>query len=249
MRRLRWGVLIVLPLLVLAPPTRGVGPAAASQSAARHPRGAVLSVSTDQPMLRDRPMLATVSPNGDGYRDLVDIRFYVTAAARIDDPGAGAARELPERRAARHGPCGVRAGAAGRPSVAPRADARADDLRDARHALVGEQLPAVRACSHVTRRTRRARSCASSRSDAMLDKPSYAPGETAQLTISNDATALTVHVVDVAGSEAQPTVNRIEAPDLVAAAPRPVGSASRRRRRRSRCRSATGSRASTSSPS
>src|SRR6185369_816353 len=42
-----------------------------------------MSVSTDQAYAGDRPMLATVSPNGDGYRDLVRIRFYVTASAHV----------------------------------------------------------------------------------------------------------------------------------------------------------------------
>jgi hypothetical protein len=51
--------------------------------------------------------------------------------------------------------------------------------------------------------------------DVTLDKPSYAPGDTAQVTISNDAAAVELHVLDVAGAETQPTVNRIDAPDLV----------------------------------
>ena len=42
-----------------------------------------MSVSTDHAYAGDRPMLATVSPNADGYRDLVRIRFYVTASAHV----------------------------------------------------------------------------------------------------------------------------------------------------------------------
>src|SRR3954465_10769355 len=83
-RRLRWGVLI-LPLLVLAPPIKR---AASDPYPIPNPRPTVpearyLTVSTDHPFLRDRPLLATVSPNGDGYRDYVDFRFFLTGTARI----------------------------------------------------------------------------------------------------------------------------------------------------------------------
>ena len=46
-----------------------------------------MSVATDHVYAGDRPMFATVSPNGDGYRDVVRIRFYVTgsfAAGAVD---------------------------------------------------------------------------------------------------------------------------------------------------------------------
>ena len=65
-----------------------------------------MSVSTDHAYAGDRPMFATVSPNGDGYRDYVRIRFYVTARAR-DDSSAGEPAELPASRSLR-GSCGAR---------------------------------------------------------------------------------------------------------------------------------------------
>ena len=58
---------------------------------------------------------------------------------------------------------------------------------------------------------------------AAFDRSSYAPGETAQLTVSSDAVGLTVRVVDVAGSEVQPTVNRLDGPDVVEPQTVPVG--------------------------
>ena len=42
-----------------------------------------LSVVTDNQYARDRRLLATVSPNGDGYRDLAYIRFFLTAPAQV----------------------------------------------------------------------------------------------------------------------------------------------------------------------
>jgi hypothetical protein len=83
-RRLCLGVLI-LPLLVLAPPIKRAAsdPYPIPSPRPTVPEARYLSVSTDHPFLRDRPLLATVSPNGDGYRDFVDFRFFLTAAARI----------------------------------------------------------------------------------------------------------------------------------------------------------------------
>src|SRR5260221_12544702 len=81
-RRLCWGLLI-LPLLVLAPPIRTAATDPIQPPPAPLPEARFLSVSTDNPFTRDRPLLATVSPNGDGYRDFVDIRFYLTPPARV----------------------------------------------------------------------------------------------------------------------------------------------------------------------
>ena len=84
MRRFGWGLLIV-SALVLGPPTRTAAPDPYPIQPAPPtlPRADFLSVSTDHPYLRDRPLLATVSPNGDGYRDYVDIRFFLTTTARV----------------------------------------------------------------------------------------------------------------------------------------------------------------------
>jgi hypothetical protein len=50
--------------------------------------------------------------------------------------------------------------------------------------------------------------------DAAFDRTSYAPGDKAELTIAADAIGVTVRIVDVAGTENQPTVNRLDGPDL-----------------------------------
>ena len=81
MRRLRW-CLIILPALLVAPPTTSAEPPLPPPAPA--PEAKFLSVFTNNPYERDRPLLATVSPNGDGYRDLAYVRFYLTASARVN---------------------------------------------------------------------------------------------------------------------------------------------------------------------
>ena len=51
--------------------------------------------------------------------------------------------------------------------------------------------------------------------DAAFDRSSYAPGEIAQLTIASDAVGLTLRIVDTAGSDTQPTANRLDGPDMI----------------------------------
>ena len=101
--------MLLLSALVLAPPIKR---AASDPYPLPTPRPTVpearsLSVSTDHPFLRDRPLLATVSPNGDGYRDYVDFRFFLTATARIK-VRAQATRRTFQRSRSRRGPCSAR---------------------------------------------------------------------------------------------------------------------------------------------
>jgi len=83
-RRLR-SCLLLLPALLLA---AAVQSAVADPPPLPSPRPVIpearfMTVATDHAYAGDRPMLATVTPNGDGYRDLVRIRFYLTASARV----------------------------------------------------------------------------------------------------------------------------------------------------------------------
>ncbi len=216
MRRLCLGVLI-LPLLVLAPPIKRAAsdPYPIPSPRPTVPEARYLSVSTDHPFLRDRPLLATVSPNGDGYRDFVDFRFFLTAAARIKVQAQTTLRTFQkvaqptwsvQRRATR-----------GWQTVRWRPSRDIDPTTYAILLTVSSGRQSVR-YGRVTRGSTDApgpivRVLGIS---AAFDKSSYAPGETAQLTVSSDAVGLTVRVVDVAGSEVQPTVNRLDGPDVVA---------------------------------
>jgi hypothetical protein len=214
-RRFAWGLLI-LPALLLAPPIRSAAPdplPLPPPPLPAAPEARFLSVSTDHPYTRDRPLLATVSPNGDGYRDFVDIRFYVTATARIIVRAQLAQRTFqrvaqPEwavRRRVQRGWQTVR----WRPSR---------DLEPTTYMIVltvsagkqsityGRVTPNSSAPPGPVVRLLAV--------DAAFDRTSYAPGDKAELTIAGDAIGLTVRVVDVAGTENQPTVNRLDGPDL-----------------------------------
>ena len=120
-------------------------PAAAPESAARHPRGAV-HVGVDGSRLRRRPADAR---DGEPERGrLPRPRAHPLLRHRLrarDGPCAGDPAELPAHRAARMvraAPGGARLAGG---HVASVADDRADDLRHADHARVGQELPAVRA--------------------------------------------------------------------------------------------------------
>jgi hypothetical protein len=212
-RRFRW-CLLILPALLVGPPTAGADPPTAPRSALVRPEAKFLSVSSPNPYERDRPLLATVSPNGDGYRDFVDVRFYLTSAAnvivraqptqrafqRVTQPAWGVRRHM-ER---------------GWQSVRWRP---APDLDPTTYAIV-LTLGAGGRSLRYGRVTRDSKALPGPvvrvlAVDAAFDRSSYAPGETAQLTIASDAVGLTLRIVDTAGSDTQPTANRLDGPDMI----------------------------------
>jgi hypothetical protein len=215
-RRLRWGLLI-LSLLVVSPPipkATSDPPPLPPPPPAPFPEARFLAVSSYAPYAGDTRLLATVSPNGDGYRDFVDFRFFLTSAARVTVHAQTALRTFQRvtqpqwfvRRRASRGWQTVR----WRPS--PELDSGTYviilTLESGRHSFrygrvtpgsVDPPGPVVRVLGV----------------DAAFDRSSYAPGETAQLTIASDAGGLTVRVVDVAGSEMQSSVKQLDGPDVV----------------------------------
>jgi hypothetical protein len=211
-RRLAWG-LVILPALILAPPTKTAAPDPIQPPPAPLPEARFLSVSTDHPFARDRPLLATVSPNGDGYRDFVDVRFFLTSTARVTVRAQVAQRTFQRvaqpqwavRRRMERGWQSVR----WRPSP---------DLEPTTYVIVLTLASGRRSVMYgrVTPRSTAPRGpiVRVVAVDAAFDRSSYAPGETAQLTIASDAAGVTIRIVDVAGTETQPTVNRLDGPDV-----------------------------------
>jgi hypothetical protein len=212
-RRVRW-CLLILPALLAGPPIAGADPPAAPPSARVHLEAKYLSVSSDDPYARDRPLLATVSPNGDGYRDFVDVRFYLTSATQVTIRAQPTQRTFQRvtqpqwgvRRRMERGWQTVR----WRPSpgldpmtyvIVLTLDAGGHSLRYGRVTRDSKALPGpvVRVLAV----------------DAAFDRSSYAPGEIAQLTVANDAVGLTLRIVDVAGSETRPTVDQLDGPDVI----------------------------------
>ena len=175
-----------------------------------------MSVSTDNPYATDRKMFVTVSPNGDGYRDFARIRFFLTAPALVIVRAQSAIRNfqpIPQpqwqvRRKMQRGWQNV----VWRPSLNldPTTYVVCITLVWGKNFLQYGRL-AHASSNPVTPIVRVLGATVS------LDKPSYAPGQTAQVTIANDAAGLTLHVLDVAASDTQPTVNHIDAPDLIPA--------------------------------
>jgi len=214
-RRLGWGLLIV-SALVLAPPTRPAAPDPypIQPPPPTLPKADFLSVSTDHPYARDRPLLATVSPNGDGYRDFVDIRFFLATTARVTLRAQATRRTFQRviqpawivRRRMYRGWQSVR----WRP---------ARDLEPSTYAIV----LALESGDRGIRYGRLTRDSLAPPApivrvlqvDASFDRSSYAPGETAQLSVASDASGLTVRIADVAGADVQPTVSRLDGPDVV----------------------------------
>ncbi len=213
MRRFAWGLLI-LPALVLAPPTRTAAPDPIPALVPALPEAEFLSVSTDHPFARDRPLLATVSPNGDGYRDFVDVRFYLTLAAKVRIRAQVTRRTF--QRVAQPQWVVKRRMNPGWQSVRWRPS---PDLEPTTYAIVLTLEVGGRGVRYgrVTRDSvaERGPVVRVLKVDAAFDRSSYAPGEIAQLTIASDAAGLTVRIVDVAGSDIQPTVNRLDGPDVV----------------------------------
>jgi hypothetical protein len=209
-RRVRWCLLILLALLV-GPPTAGADPPTAPPSV--RPEAKYLSVSSRDPYSRDRPLLATVSPNGDGYRDFVDVGFYLTSAAnvtvsaqptqrafqRVTQPAWGVRRHMGRGwQTVRWRPA---------PELDPTTYAIVLTL-GGRHSLrYGRVTRDSKALPGPVVRVLAV--------DAAFDRSSYASGETAHLTNASDAVGLTLRIVDTAGSDTQPTANRLDGPDMI----------------------------------
>ena len=215
-RRLRWG-----SDPAAACPRRRRSRRAASDHPIPTPRPTVpearfLSVSTDHPFLRDRPLLATVSPNGDGLPRLRRLPLLPDRALRR-------IKVRRRRRAARSSESlsltVVRA-AEGDARLADRPLAAVASISIRRLYAIVLTVSSGRQSLRYGRVTRGSGDALGPivrvlGISAAFDKSSYAPGETAQLTVSSDAVGLTVRIVDVAGSEVQPTVNRLDGPDVV----------------------------------
>jgi hypothetical protein len=212
--RLSW-VLLVLPALLVAPPVRTAASDPIPPLPVRGPEATHLSIAaSDHPFARDRPLLATVSPNGDGYRDYAIIRFYLTSAAHV------IVRAQATQRAFQRVPQPQwvvrRTMARGWQSVTWRPS---PDLQPTTYAI----LLTLEAGGHAFRYGRTTRTAAAPPGpivrvlavDASFDNSSYAPGETAQLTIASDGAGLTLRIVDIAGSDTPPTVNQLDGPDVV----------------------------------
>ena len=153
----------------------------------------------------DRPLLATITPNGDGVRDSAAISFRLSEPARVwlaisktlRRPKAVyiRARSLPPGRHTLHW--------APPPSVEPRTylvQLSAVD-RAGNRTTVGVPSPGLRltgARSPVIRVLG---------VDAGFEQPSYAPGQDARLRVESDAKELTLQVFR-AGAEHVPTVAR-----------------------------------------
>jgi hypothetical protein len=205
----------LLALIVVLGLTAG---AQASVSGARPaPLLSHLSVSSANAFGGDNALLATVSPNGDGYRDDARIRFFlraaadVSASARSTDPTP---QKLPQPQWVYH-----------------------RHLAKGWHTLLWQPQSTLAPATYVIAVRTSTRSAASvygrlgRRSaqppgpivrvlgvDAVFDKSSYAPGEVAHLRVSTDASALTLRVVDVAGSETQPQETALDGPTVFSAA-------------------------------
>jgi hypothetical protein len=205
--------LLLLPVLLFAPAATADQPPLPSPRPVI-PEARFMTVATDHPYVGDRPMLATVTPNGDGYRDLVRIRFYVTAPARVTVRMQATQRNF--QRIAQPAWAVRRKVTRGWQEVTWRPSRSLEPTTYV-------TLITLAWGTNVLQYGRLARDSTNPQSpivrvlavDATLDKPSYVPGETAQLTIANDALALTVHVLDVAAGETPPTANHVDAPDLV----------------------------------
>jgi hypothetical protein len=206
--------LLVLPALLVVPPTESAAPDPFPPPTVTQPEAKFLSVSSDHPFTRDRPLLATVSPNGDGYRDFATIRFFLTGTAQVTIKAQTAQRSFqkvsqPKWSVNRRMERGWQS-VVWRPSpgLEPTTYVILVTVASGRHSLRYGRLthnsdsrpgPIIRVLGV----------------DASFDRSSYAPGDTAQLTIATDSIGLTLRIVDVAASDMQPTVNSLDGPDLI----------------------------------
>jgi hypothetical protein len=206
--------LLLLPALLVVPPTESASPDPFPQPITGPPEAKFLSVRTDNPYTGDRMLLATVSPNGDGYRDFATIRFYLTGAARVTVKAQTAQRAF--QRVAQPKWSVNRRMERGWQTVVWRP---APDLEPTTYVI----LVTVASGRRSLRYGRLSHNSDSRPGpvvrvlgvDASFDRSSYAPGDTAQLTIASDSVGLTLRMVDVAGSDMQPTVNSLDGPDLI----------------------------------
>ena len=142
------------------------------------------------PFLGDRSLLTTVSPNGDGFRDAVHIRFRLTAAARVGLAvvRADTAESDPEQATSR---------------VVARVPARA--FRAGPGELVWRPPAATPPRTYQLRLTVAGRAVRVTPIvriqgiDAGFFKATYAPGEEAALEVATDARTLTFQVFAYGG--------------------------------------------------
>src|SRR5438128_2604160 len=146
-----------------------------------------------RPFAGDRPLLSTVSPNGDGFRDRAIVSFRLTrpATVRLDVVATeavgkpGAAVIWSARRSFEAGPGSF----AWKPaaSTQPRTYILRLTVRDAagRTRVYGAYAPGGRQDAPVVR---------VQAIDAAFTRRSYAPGQTAELRLATDARALRLQV-------------------------------------------------------
>ena len=176
--------LVVAALLPDAAPARSPGPLLA-----------VWATNGDTPYADDRPLLTTISPNGDGFRDRARIRFRLRRTATVTVVvGRTKARLYPVyRHSYRFGPGLHTVEWAPRPGIPPRTY------------LV--RLRVGRRTYGAARPTRGLQTGPVVRVqgiDAAFTRESYAPGSLAGLRVSTDADELTVQLFH-AGPEFVPS--------------------------------------------
>jgi hypothetical protein len=212
--RLRFCLLLV-PALLALPPTESAAPDPFPQPvSAAPPEAKSISVSTETPFAGDGPRLATVSPNGDGYRDFATIRFFLTGDATVTIRAQAAARTF--QRVVQPKWSVRRRMERGWQSVVWRPAADLDPTTYVVTLTVASGRHSIRygRLTHDSE-SRPAPIVRVLGVDASFDRSSYAPGDKAQLTIASDSVGLTLRIVDVAGTEVQPTVNFLDGPDLI----------------------------------
>jgi hypothetical protein len=205
--------LLIAPALLIAPPTRTAAPDPIVPPPPI-PEAKFLTAFTDDPFQRDRPLFATVSPNGDGYRDLAYVRFFLTAPAFVIIRAQGTTRTFQKitqpawsvRRRMERGWQQV----TWRPAA---------DLNPTTYVMT----VTLTSGSRTVRYGRLTRNSTVSPApivrilgaDASFDKSSYAPGDIAHLTIATDSVGITFRIVDVAASENQPMIDQLDGADVV----------------------------------
>ncbi|MEP6813756.1 MAG: hypothetical protein ABI990_12260, partial [Actinomycetota bacterium] len=132
----------------------------------------------------DGALLATISPNGDGFRDAARIRFTLLSAARVE---FDVARTKP------------------RPRVVYR---RSLEFSAGGHAVVWAPSSSIPARTYVVRLRVLAPGAGASGAravvrvqgvDAAFARAGYRPGATARLTVSTDASSLELQIFHVGG--------------------------------------------------
>src|SRR5438128_7650178 len=173
-----------------------------------------------RPFAGDRPLLSTVSPNGDGFRDRAIVSFRLTrpATVRLDVVATeavgkpGAAVIWSARRSFEAGPGSF----AWKPaaSTQPRTYILRLTVRDAagRTHVYGAYAPRGRQDAPVVR---------VQAIDAAFTRRSYAPGETAELRLATDARSLRLQVFAYQ-SPGRPSEQDVKTAGLAMTGPIPV---------------------------